>query len=596
MSMQRTSSNQCLPQGVMLNAYPDSIGERLSDLVALLQRTEFERAFSLLYILPTFFNSDLDRGFSIIDYGINQDLVSNSDIQALQSLGIGFKFDLVMNHLSVASPQFKDLLAKGDASDYRDFFIDWNAFWRGHGQMSPEGHIVPDEASLSKLFMRKPGLPILQVRFPDGSDRPYWNTFYQEISYGPVAPEELMATGEIGPEPANKIATMINGAIENGVPPVEIDLDGYEECKDRVLSLLENKRSYLGQMDLNARSEQVWSFYDETLAQLRDYGGQIIRLDAFAYLHKEPGEANFFNEPGTWDYLARLREMAAKHGLQVFPEVHAEYGKGLHEAVAERGYPIYDFFFPGLVLDALQRGTSRHLLQWIHELLSKGMQCINMLGCHDGIPVLDLRGGTRDGQYQTGLLSDEEIDGVMQHVIGHGGRVKNLFGPDGKKIAYYQVNATFFSALGEHEPSLLLARAIQLFMPGLPQIWYLDLFAGKNDYAAADQGGAGGHKEINRTNLSTEAIEAGLARPIVQQQLALIRLRNQSSAFAGSLHVEEVPSHQLRLRWSNAAHEALLHADLSSLAFRVTHRTPDGRWEFEADGVSLAKTRARELS
>ena len=44
-------------------------------------------------------------------------------------------------------------------------------------------------------------------------------------------------------------------------------------------------------------------------------------------------------------------------------------------------------------------------------------------------------------------------------------------------------------------------------MPGIPQIWYLDIFAGKNDYAAADAGGDGGHKEINRTTLSLQDIE-----------------------------------------------------------------------------------------
>ncbi len=67
---------------------------------------------------------------------------------------------------------------------------------------------------------------------------------------------------------------------------------------------------------------------------------------------------------------------------------------------------------------------------------------------------------------------------------------------------YYQVNATYFSALGEDEQKLLLARAIQIFMPGIPQVWYLDLFAGTNDHEAMEKAGVGGHKEINRTNLS----------------------------------------------------------------------------------------------
>ena len=77
----------------------------------------------------------------------------------------------------------------------------------------------------------------------------------------------------------------------------------------------------------------------------------------------------------------------------------------------------------------------------------------------------------------------------------------NLYGPDGKKISYYQVNATYFSALGECEQKLRLARAIQLFMPGIPQVWYLDLFAGKNDYEAANRGGTGGHKESTAPRL-----------------------------------------------------------------------------------------------
>ena len=90
-----------LGNGVMLNAYPDSIGEKLSDTIAMLRMPEFKNAFSLFYVLPTFFNSDLDRGFSIIDYNINTELVSLDDLKALQELNIQLKFDIVLNHLSV---------------------------------------------------------------------------------------------------------------------------------------------------------------------------------------------------------------------------------------------------------------------------------------------------------------------------------------------------------------------------------------------------------------------------------------------------------------------------------------------------------------
>ena len=157
----------------------------------------------------------------------------------------------------------------------------------------------------------------------------------------------------------------------------------------------------------------------------------------------------------------------------------------------------------------------------------------------------------------------------MDRIVGRGGRVKNLFGADGKKIAYYQVNATYFSALGEDERKLRLARAIQMFMPGIPQVWYLDLFAGKNDYVAADNGGTAGHKEINRTNLSMAEIEARLELPIVQDQLALIRLRNPSPAFAGEMSILAAEPHQLHIRWHHPEATATLQADLRDHSFTV---------------------------
>lgn len=566
---------QTLPNGVMLNVYPDSIGNRLSDLVSLLQQPAFDSAFSLLYLLPTCFHSDLDRGFSVIDYDLNEELVTPDDLAALTQRGIQFKFDLVLNHLSVASPQFQDLLRNGDESEYKDFFVDWNAFWHEHGEMAPDGHVTPDSEHLEKLFLRKPGLPILDVRFPDGTDRPYWNTFYQKVTYRPVAPDELIEAG-VDESVALSVAMMVNGALENGVSPDDIDLDGYNQYRSQALAVVDCKREYLGQMDLNARSELVWQFYDETLGKLKSYGAKIIRLDAFAYLHKEPGKPNFFNQPGTWQYLARLRNIARQHNLIVFPEVHAEYGKELHEEVAAQGYPIYDFFFPGLVIDALEHQTGKPLKRWIAEIQTRGLETINMLGCHDGIPVLDLRGAVVDGVRHEGLLNDARIDAVMEAIINHGGRVKNLYGTDGKKIAYYQVNATFFSALGEDEQKLLLARAIQLFMPGIPQVWYLDLFAGRNDYAAADAGAAAGHKEINRTNLSMDDVQERLAAPVVRDQLTLIGLRNTAPAFAGDLTVVETDDPRLELTWRNGADTATLRADLSSAAFEVLTRSADG--------------------
>lgn len=567
----KPQNNFAITHGVMLNAYPDSIGNKLSDLVDMLKRPEFKNVFSLFYVLPTFFNSDLDRGFSITDYNLNDELVSEEDLDALNELNILLKFDIVLNHLSVASPQFKDLVKYGDKSKFRDFFIDWNKFWEGHGTMNEKGVVVPNKELLDRLFMRKPGLPVLKILFPDGSERPYWNTFYQKVSYQRINPSDLDALSNLSLEDTRQICELVNLAIDKGTDLQQLDLKSFSHFKEEVLQVVHENRSYLGQMDVNAKSPLVWQFYEEVLAKVATYGCKILRLDAFAYLHKEIGASNFFNKPGTWEYLAKINTIAKKHDLLLLPEIHAEYGLHLHDEVANEGYFIYDFFLPGLTIHALEKGTGIALIAWGKEVISKGYKTVNMLGCHDGIPVLDLKGKEHEGVYRRGLLDDKEIEEIMELILDRGGRVKNIYDADGNKISYYQVNATYFSALGENEQKLLLARAIQLFMPGIPQVWYLDLFAGTNDYERADRAGAGGHKEINRTTLSVASIEMGLKKQVVLQQLEIIRLRNTSVAFTGDVTFRETSEERIDIIWTNEDNFAHLEANLKTHLFTIRY-------------------------
>ncbi|WPC07841.1 hypothetical protein [Globicatella sp. PHS-GS-PNBC-21-1553] len=166
----------------MLNVYPDSLAEKLEGTVDFLARPEVKGAFQSVYILPSFYHSDLDRGFSVIDYGLNQTLVSEQDLQSLATLGVKTKLDFILNHASVLSPQFQSIVEEGSHSPYYDFFIDWNKFWQGHGEMTAEGYIQPTAEFTNKMFFRKPGLPILTIRTKNNERLTFWNTFYQEKS------------------------------------------------------------------------------------------------------------------------------------------------------------------------------------------------------------------------------------------------------------------------------------------------------------------------------------------------------------------------------------------------------------------------------
>ena len=74
--------------GAMLNAYPDSLGGTLSDIAQLLESEAFADAFRSFYILPSVFNTDLDRGFSVISYDLNRMLAAPEDVKRLKENGI----------------------------------------------------------------------------------------------------------------------------------------------------------------------------------------------------------------------------------------------------------------------------------------------------------------------------------------------------------------------------------------------------------------------------------------------------------------------------------------------------------------------------
>lgn len=542
----------------MINAYPDSMGGTLADIASTLEAPQLKGAFSSFYILPSLFNTDLDRGFSVIDYGLDQTMATREDLQRLQDLGIDLKLDFILNHASVLSAPFQDILKNGEKSEYRDFFIDWNKFWEGNGEMTPEGYIQPKAELIKDMFFRKPGLPILMVRMPDGKDVPYWNTFYQEVRYSHVDALDLVGKTGMQYSVAKILEQRINQGLDAGKKPSEIDLTEAGDCRAAVIDLLESGRKYLGQMDLNIKSPKVWEHYDNTLKTLASYGARIVRLDAFAYAPKEPGERNFLNEPGTWDLLEQVRQLADKYGVTLLPEIHASYGEKTHELVASKGYMIYDFFLPGLLIHALERRSGKLLASWAQELLDKKMWAVNMLGCHDGIPMLDLKG----------MLEGDQIQNLIDTIVARGGYIKNLHG---QKNMYYQVNATYFSALGEDEKKMLMARAIQLFMPGKPQVWYLDLFGGKNDHEAVKRAGPGGHKEINRSNLSLDRIAAEMEAPMFKDQVELLRLRNTCKAFntEAKITVSCQEENLLEISWEYEGNKASLNANLADMSFTV---------------------------
>ncbi len=308
------------------------------------------------------------------------------------------------------------------------------------------------------------------------------------------------------------------------------------------------------QVDLDVTTETTRRFMRESLEGMARRGARIIRLDAFAYATKKAGTSCFFIEPEVWDILAYAKSILDPLGVEILPEIHEHYT--IQQKLADRGYWVYDFALPMLLLHTLFTGDSTRLKHWLSICPRKQY---TTLDTHDGIGVVDVRD----------LLTDAEIEAAQEALYTRGANIKQIYNSTAyNNLDIYQLNCTYYSALGNDDQAYLLARAIQFFSPGIPQVYYVGLLAGENDIALLEETRIG--RNINRHYYSLEEAESQLERPVVRQLFALMRFRNTCPAFDGRLEIPDASSaSELVLQWTHGESVARLEADLRSHRFRI---------------------------
>ena len=116
-------------------------------------------------------------------------------------------------------------------------------------------------------------------------------------------------------------------------------------------------------------------------------------------------------------------------------------------------------------------------------------------------------------------------------MYSQGANVKKIYSSEAyNNLDIYQVNTTYYSALGNNDKAYLLARAIQFFAPGIPQVYYVGMLAGSNDVTLMEKTKNG--RDINRHYYSMEEVKKEQSRPIVKKLKELMILRNTHPAFS----------------------------------------------------------------
>ena len=229
--------------------------------------------------------------------------------------------------------------------------------------------------------------------------------------------------------------------------------------------------------------------------------------------------------------------------------------------MAEKGYRVYDFALPMLLLHALFTGETKNLAHWLNICPRNQF---TTLDTHDGIGVVDVRG----------LLTDEQIDRTKEIIYAKNPLSQKLVTTAAyKSLDIYQINCSYYSALGNNDAAYLLARAVQMFAPGIPQVYYVGMLAGENDIELVEATKNG--RDINRHSYTVEEISREVKRPVVRALFNLMKFRNDFPAFQGDCTVGASGS-TLNIRRVFGGHWAELAADMKSHDFSIMYSEPGG--------------------
>ena len=329
-------------------------------------------------------------------------------------------------------------------------------------------------------------------------------------------------------------------------PPADADLT--KVVRPRALPLLTAFQTVDGetniwttfsadQADLNYRNPAVLLEIVDLLLYYVSQGAQLIRLDAIAYLWKEPGTTSIHLPQTHWiiQLFRAVLDEAAPHVMLITETnvPHAEnvsyFGDGGNEAQM-----VYNFSLPPLVLHAFQSGSAETLTRWATGLESPGERAtfFNFLASHDGIGLNPARG----------ILSEAEIEKVVRAIQERGGSVS--FKSTSAGETPYELNVNYFDALNDPRSNesdqiridrFIAAHAILLSLRGVPAIYFHSLFGSRGWPAGAAETGRA--RTINRQKLQRATLEQELADPtslrarIFGRLARLLRARAAHAAF-----------------------------------------------------------------
>lgn len=304
------------------------------------------------------------------------------------------------------------------------------------------------------------------------------------------------------------------------------------------------------QIDLDIQCNEVREYFCSIFKKFSSENIKFIRLDAIGYVNKKIGTSCFFVEPDIYEFLDWLIGEADKYNIGLLPEVHSHYS--YQYKLANKGYWIYDFILPYIVLSTIINQNCTNLISYLENRPTKQF---TMLDCHDGIPIIpDLND----------FFDSDEAKNVVNVCEKNGANFSKILNESHKVNGFdvHQINCTYYDALERNDDAYILARCIQFFVPGVPQVYYVGLLAGENYYEGIKETGDG--RAGNRYNYSTEEIGAARSKEVVDRLVNLIKFRNDCIAFDGEFSFCKTDNLNFAFNWVKDNYQVNIKFDLKN--------------------------------
>ena len=290
------------------------------------------------------------------------------------------------------------------------------------------------------------------------------------------------------------------------------------------------------QVDFDFRNPEVLKAFTSIIKQYLDAGVKIFRLDAIAFLWKIVGTTSI-NLPQTHEVVRLLRTLieSAEPTAVIITETNIPNTQNLtYFGNANEAHGIYNFSLPPLLINTLLTGNCLYLKRWLMSMppSQDGTMYFNFIASHDGI-------GLRPAE---GLLSESELDNLVQTVQGFGGKISWRTTDTGEQKAY-EMNIALYDVLqgtvkGKDQwnfERFICAHAIMFALEGIPGIYIHSMLGTQNDYQKL----ANTHhnRSINRRRWHVGALEEALAdkdlhhAKVLSTLKYLLDLRIKQSAF-----------------------------------------------------------------